>query len=190
MRSRRRMAGLCGLIGVVVLGVACTAPTTPPTSTTTSTSTTSTTSTSTTSTSTTTTQPPDTSSLTPNPVPVDAGATSEEFPTISVHYAGLTPGTSVFIEQCRSIQTSIHVDCSYFDPLTIGPDDNTTGSGTLDFSVFRGAEPDDDAWGCYAAGDTPQDGIEFDTTCYVRITDVDDGNIAAQQLLPFTFAAS
>jgi hypothetical protein len=126
------------------------------------------------------------STVTPNPIPVDASVSTEQFPTVTVHYAGVEPGADLYIEQCRAV-TSLSADCSYFQPLVVFS--NSNAAGDVQFQLFRGAEPSDKTWGCYAPTDTAQPGIEFDTTCYVRITDVFDGNTTQQQLIPFTFVA-
>jgi len=187
MDAHRSVRGLAIVLGLVcALGVACTPTTaTPEPTTTTTTSTTSTTSTTT---STTTTLPPEPSSVTPNPIPVPASPQSGAA-TVTVHFAGLLPGFNVYVEQCRAY-TSLGLDCSAYDPQVVLAGANTTGSGTLSFDLFRGAEPDARPWGCFAPTDSPISGVEFDTTCYLRITDISAGNDAHQQLLPFTFVAS
>jgi hypothetical protein len=123
-----------------------------------------------------------------NPIPISSGASSV---TVNVNYSGLTPNTAIFVHQCKKIPSDptfdFTKDCSIISQFQINPASNT-GSGSLQYTLFRGDEPSgDQPWGCYAPGDTPTTGYTNFSTCYIRITTDSAANNAQAQGLAFTF---
>jgi hypothetical protein len=123
-----------------------------------------------------------------NPIPVSAGASSV---TVNVSYSGLTPGTAIFVHQCKKIPSDptfdFTKDCSILSQFQINPASNT-GSGSLQYTLFRGDEPSgDQTWGCYAPGDTPSQGYTNYSTCYIRVTTDTAANNGQAQGLAFTY---
>jgi hypothetical protein len=121
-----------------------------------------------------------------NPIPVSSG---QDTVTVSISYS-VTAGHALFFDQCKKIATdptfNFASDCSTLTQYQLNPADNT-GSGTLDFSVFRGDEPAGGPWGCYAPGDTPKAGRTNFSTCYLRVTLDTPANNGQAQDVAFTF---
>jgi hypothetical protein len=131
------------------------------------------------------------STITPNPITIGSSDTTTN---VAVNWTGLPAATRVFITECFKPTTDPTFDpfasCSNLSELTVNPSDNA-GSGTVQFPVFKGAEPTgDDSWGCFAIGETPPAGIQAFNTCYIRITDTAETNLTDQQSIPFTFDVS
>jgi hypothetical protein len=123
-----------------------------------------------------------------NPVPISSGASSV---TVTISYSNVPAGEALYFEQCSKNPSDptfdFSKDCSALTQWQVNPASNT-GSGTLDFSLFRGDEPSgDQSWGCYAAGDTPSAGHTKFTTCYIRVVPDTPSNNAQAQGLAFTF---
>jgi len=133
-----------------------------------------------------------------NPVPVSAGQT--EVP-ITVSWSGLPTspslpfGRRVFVLQCKkapSDPTFVYAaDCSNLSEMTLNPEQNPAGSGSAPYTAFHGVEPSgDESWGCFAQGETPPAGITAYTTCYLRVTQDAQSNIADVQFTPLTFTVT
>jgi hypothetical protein len=127
-------------------------------------------------------------SIPENPIPVSSGQTN---PTVTVTYT-VDAGKALYFDECKKDPAdptfNFAKDCSGVTEWQVNPNENT-GSGTLDFTLFRGDEPDGDGWGCYAPGDTPSPGSTKFTTCYIRVTEDSPSNNAQAQSIAFTFAA-
>lgn len=131
-----------------------------------------------------------TASATPNPIPVTADQTSA---TMTVSWTGAVSQQLMYVDICKKSTFDptfdVSVDCS---PLgSANPNGTASGSGTLaDYPVFRGADPGEGAWGCFAPGDTAPAGIQKFTTCFVRVTDTSIFNSVNAKEVPFTFVVS
>jgi len=108
-------------------------------------------------------------SIAPNPVPFTTNQTTA---VVQVNWTGQKPSTLLFVSICfKSIADPTFrsdLDCSALSVIT--PNGTATGAGSKNFNVFRGQDPSEEPWGCFAAGDTPPAGVEKYTTCFVRIT--------------------
>lgn len=128
--------------------------------------------------------------ISPNPVSV---TTAQKDVTVSVGWTQPT-NKRLFFLQCYADASDPLFDyaakCSNLSEITTNPVAAT--SGTLQFKLFRGAEPSgDETWGCFAQSDTPPAGITTKaTTCFVRVTNDNENNTTDQQFAPFTFVVS
>ena len=128
-------------------------------------------------------------SVTPNPVPFTTNQTDA---TVSVSWTGQQASQLLYIDVCKKSITdatfNVALDCSALSELN--PNGTASGNGTTDLGVFRGQNPDGDAWGCFAAGDTAPAGVTKYTTCYVRVTSgsVFNKDYAAEKAFTLTVA--
>ncbi len=126
-------------------------------------------------------------SIPQNPIPVSAGEKSLQ---VVVNYSGTPANSPLFFNQCKKNPADPTFNFSFDCRLgtNINGQENTTGSGSVTFPVFRGDEPSGDKeWGCYAPGDTPTAGYEKFETCYIRVAPGDVMNNGQSQGLAFTF---
>jgi len=129
-------------------------------------------------------------SISPNPVQVTGGQINA---TVQVSWTQ-PANKRLFITQCWSDATAPGFDfaanCSAGTQTTYNA--IATGSGTYDFTVFRGPEQSgDENWGCFAPDDVPPAGITRKyTTCYIRVTNNEPSNQADQQFASFTFVST
>jgi len=132
-----------------------------------------------------------TGGVTVDPAAVPVGANDQQA-TVKVSWQGQQPATLMFVRVCRKSVTdqtfSAGTDCSLLSEVT--PNGTPNGANSIDFTVFRGENPDGDSgWGCFAPGDAVPAGIQGNTTCYVRVTNDVIGNTKDQRDAPFTFVA-
>lgn len=130
-------------------------------------------------------------SVTPNDIPASGNAAAR---TVTVAWSGLPINTTVFIEQCNRDGNGVGVvftplsDCSqatYSNPST-GP----TGSGSAQFELFSGDDPNESGWSC-GPGSTsaPSTGLVY-STCYVRLSTGVQSNVATDEFYPVTFSSN
>lgn len=124
--------------------------------------------------------------VTPNPINVTQAQSAV---TVPVTYAAAPVDQPTFVTQCWKDPAGASfdpvADCSNLTSIRINP--NQTDF-TLQFSVFRGAEPSSDQlFGCIAAGDAPIAGITTVTTCWIRVSYNTLQNISTDEFTPFTF---
>ena len=129
-------------------------------------------------------------SVNPNPVAFAPGQT--EAP-VTVNWSGQAPNKLIYVDICKKLSSDPTFnpgqDCA---PLSsTNPFATATGSGTTQYTVFRGPDPSgDQPWGCFAAADTAPAGIQKFTTCYVRVTNDSLFNNSAAADIPFTIVES
>ena len=129
-------------------------------------------------------------SVNPNPVAFAPGQT--EAP-VTVNWSGQAPNKLIYVDICKKLSTdptfNPDQDCA---PLSsINPNQTPTGSGTTQYTVFRGPDPSgDQPWGCFADVDTAPAGIQKFTTCYVRVTNDSLFNNSGAVDIPFTIVES
>lgn len=126
--------------------------------------------------------------ITPNPVTVTP---DQQTATVTANWSGQSPNKLLFFRVCKKSITdasfSVSIDCSSLSEVNLNG--TADGSGTAQIDVFRGENPDGDTgWGCFAEGDTPPQGIEKFTTCYVRLTNnvITNKDEAVEQAFTFT----
>ncbi|MFZ4517653.1 MAG: hypothetical protein ACOYOP_04655 [Microthrixaceae bacterium] len=123
--------------------------------------------------------------VTPSAVPVAKDGTAK----VQVAWTGQAPRTLMFVSVCRRPANDptfqAGTDCAPLSELT--PNGTPDGNGSIELEVFRGPVPGGDLpWGCFAAADEAPEGVQKNTTCYVRVTnDVVLNNDAAKDA-PFT----
>ena len=125
----------------------------------------------------------------PNPVAIPANPGSA---MVKTWWNNQAANKLMFVDVCKkSIADptfNVAVDCSLLGSIT--PNGTASGSGVADLSVFRGQDPAEEAWGCFAAGDTAPGGVAKYTTCYVRVTNnVRSNNLEAKEAA-FTISPS
>jgi len=131
-----------------------------------------------------------TATATPNPIPVTADQTEA---LMTVSWTGAVSQQLMYVDICNKSTFDptfdVSTDCS---PLgSANPNGTASGSGTLaDYPVFRGADPGERPWGCFAPGDIAPAGIQKSTTCFVRVTDTSLFNSVNAKEVPFTFVVS
>jgi hypothetical protein len=105
---------------------------------------------------------------------------------VNVNFSGFQPNEVVFINECWVAQ-----DNPAFDPNSscspangINPSANASGSGTTQFQIWAGADPNigESACGFSAPGAT------LVTTCYIRVAPGDFFGTSRDESYPITFA--
>jgi hypothetical protein len=108
---------------------------------------------------------------------------------IQVSWSGATPNQLVYISECWRPQT----DPNFVDPttscssLSINPNSNASGAGTVPFNVFVGPDPNIGADAC-AFNAAQAAGATLHTTCWIRIAPGDINATSGVLSLPITFA--
>jgi hypothetical protein len=128
-------------------------------------------------------------SIPENPVPVSTGAKTAP---VTVSYSGLPANQPLYVLQCDIDPATAGFvyarECATTTQVGVNPQSNTTGSGTIDFTLFRGDEPSgDNPWGCYAPNDTASPGYQKLTSCWIRVTDGNPANNTDAQSVKFSF---
>ena len=131
-----------------------------------------------------------------NPVDVDYGFPQGDVNRVAVcwNFGAAGQMRAVFIEQCYrpadAPSFNVSSDCYKIGEININPTSNPTGSGNLDFRIFRGAEPSgDDDWGLFATGDPiPPQTLRPFYTGYIRVTLDSFANNADAKSTSFTYA--
>ncbi|MFZ4518085.1 MAG: hypothetical protein ACOYOP_06835 [Microthrixaceae bacterium] len=130
-----------------------------------------------------------TASLSQNPVPFAPGQTIQP---VTVTWSGQAPNKLVYVDICKKLSTAPGFepgqDCAPLSSLT--PNGTPTGAGSISVDIFRGPDPGEQPWGCFAANDTAPAGIEKFTTCYVRVTNDSLFNNSAATDVAFTIVES
>ncbi len=130
-----------------------------------------------------------TASLSQNPVPFAPGQTIQP---VTVNWSGQTPNSLIYVDICKKQSTAPGFepgqDCGPLSSLT--PNGTPTGAGSISVDIFRGPDPGEQPWGCFAPGDQAPAGIEKFTTCYVRVTNGSLFNNSAASDVPFTIVES
>jgi hypothetical protein len=126
-----------------------------------------------------------------NPIPV---STNDHSVIVTVSYSGLPANQPLYLHQCSADPATpgfnFARDCGPLSQVQINGQSNPTGSGTVDYKLFRGDEPSgDDPWGCYAPTDTPSDGYTKLTSCWIRVTDSTPSNNTDAQSVKFSFVS-
>jgi len=126
--------------------------------------------------------------LAENPV---AGVPVNGEKAVRFYWNGQTPNQLMYVDICRKLSSDPTfqpgVDCA---PLSsLNPNATSSGNGSTDVAIFRGAEPSGDLdWGCFAASDTAPAGIQKNTTCYVRVTNNNLFNSTSAREAAFTLS--
>lgn len=114
--------------------------------------------------------------------------------TITVSWSGLPALDTVFIEQCNRDGNAVGVvftplsDCS--QATGHNPSTGATGSGSDQFTIFSGDDPNESGWSC-GPGPTSahSTGLVYDT-CYVRLSTGVQSNVATDEFYPITFSTA
>ena len=124
----------------------------------------------------------------PNPVTI-VGATGTA--NVRVWWKNQAPSTLIFVDVCRKSIADptfkVALDCSQLTGLT--PNGTASGAGTTSLGVFRGPDPAEEPWGCFAASDVAPPGVQKNTTCYVRVTNNVVSNKDSSREAAFTITA-
>jgi len=129
----------------------------------------------------------------PNPVAVTSGQTTA---TVTVNWSGLAnPGHKLFLTQCKKLESDptfvFASDCSNLSEILVNASANPGGASSVQFTVFRGENPDGDSgWGCFDASDPAVAGVTAFTTCNIRVTEDAESNTSTDFSIPFTFAST
>lgn len=128
-------------------------------------------------------------SVTPNPITV---APDQTVATIHVEWTGATPQQLIYIDICKKTiadpSFSASRDCAPVGGAT--QNGSADGSGSYELEIFRGQDPAESGWGCFAPEDTAPAGVTKYTTCYIRTTENNLFNNDADTQTPFTFIKS
>ncbi|MFM7068279.1 MAG: hypothetical protein ACKOYM_02360, partial [Actinomycetes bacterium] len=108
---------------------------------------------------------------------------------LAVRWTGQQPRELVFVDVCvRSSADpnfNVALDCATWSSMSLPG--TASGVGATFLTVFRGPEPSGDLrWGCFAPGDQVPPGILGSSTCFVRVTNHEQGNRSDVRELAFT----